>query len=131
MGMRRRFPTKKYDPPDLVVVMDSSGLMTLSDRHRAAISAVRMLVNIIPDDNRVAEISFNTKAIAKTADAMGKSVLISLEEFTGVETVRDTMDAEEYHGDTGIGNAAKAATDLLEHFKMDLTSQLVLPVPII
>lgn len=105
---------KEYKPLDLVVVVDSSGSMLHSDKEKTALSAVRMLVNMMPaQDSRVGIISFNTEPTILTKDQAGNPALIALKEFTGVETVRSAVDSIKYKGDTGIGNAVLAATELL------------------
>ncbi|MBQ1685557.1 MAG: VWA domain-containing protein, partial [Clostridia bacterium] len=105
---------KEYKPLDLVVVIDSSGSMLHSDKEKTALSAVRMLVNMMPaQDSRVGIISFNTDPTILTTDHAGNPALIALQEFTGIETVRSAVDSIKYKGDTGIGNAVLAATDLL------------------
>lgn len=106
---------KVYKPLDLVVVIDSSGSMRESDTNRTALDAVRMLVNMMPaKDSRVGIISFNTSPSILTKDASGNNCLISLEDYTGVETIRSDVSTINYSGDTGIGNAIKAATELLD-----------------
>ena len=105
---------KVYNPLDLVVVIDSSGSMRYSDTSRTALDAVRMLVNMMPaKDSRVGIVSFNTDPSVLTKDPSGNNALISLEDFTGVETIRTDVSTIVYNGGTGIGNAVKAATDLL------------------
>ena len=105
---------KVYNPLDLVVVIDSSGSMRDSDTNRTALDAVRMLVNMMPaKDSRVGIISFNTQPTVLTKDPSGNNILVSLEDFTGVETIRTDVSTIAYNGGTGIGNAVKAAADLL------------------
>jgi len=65
------------------------------------------------EDSRVGIIGFNTSATVWTEDTSGNASLISLANFTGVETVREAVAQIVYHGDTGIGNALYAATELL------------------
>ena len=104
-----------YKPLDLVVVIDSSGSMNLSDEDKTALDAVRMLVNMMPaEDSRVGIISFNTEASVLTKDPSGKNALINLKDYTGIETIRTVVSNIVYSGDTGIGNAVRAATDLLD-----------------
>lgn len=107
---------KVYKPLDLVVIVDSSGSMNTSDTNRTALDAVRMLVNMMPaKDSRVGIVGFNTEAKVLTKAPSGKETLISLEDFTGVETIRTDVSTIVYSGGTGIGNAVKAATDLLKN----------------
>ena len=110
---------KKYDPLDLVVVVDSSGSMISSDPQRTAMAAVRMLVNMMPADSRVGVVGFNTKATVWTKDASGNPALLSLEDYMGAESVRDAVTNIQYNGGTGIGNAVHRATELLEGQKTD------------
>lgn len=78
-----------YKPLDLVVIVDSSGSMNTSDTNRTALDAVRMLVNMMPaKDSRVGIVGFNTEAKVLTKAPSGKDALISLGDFTGVETIR-------------------------------------------
>lgn len=106
---------KAYNPLDLVVVVDASGSMADCDPHRTALAAVRMLVNMMPAmDSRVGIISFNTDPTVLTKDSSGNNALIGLDSFVGVETVRSDVSGINYKGRTGIGNAVKAATELLE-----------------
>lgn len=105
---------KVYNPLDLVVVIDSSGSMNDSDPSKTALDAVRMLVNMMPaKDSRVGIVSFNRSASVLTKNTSGADSLISLEEFSGVETIRSDVSNIKYNGGTGIGNALIAATDLL------------------
>lgn len=106
---------KKYDPLDLVVVVDNSGSMAFSDSGRTAPAAVRMLVNMMPaDDSRVAVVGFNTKPTVLTKDTTTGNALIALENFAGVETIRDGVRSMAYKGGTGIGNAVYEATEILK-----------------
>lgn len=105
---------REYKPLDLVLVIDGSGSMAASDPSRTAISAGRMLTNMMPaSDSRVAIISFNTRPTVHTGDESGNGSLVSLDAFANVETVREALSAVKYSGDTGIGNALLAATELL------------------
>ena len=107
---------KVYKPLDLVVIVDSSGSMNTSDANRTALDAVRMLVNMMPaKDSRVGIVGFNTEAKVLTKAPSGEDALISLDDFTGVETIRTDVSTIVYSGGTGIGNAVKAATDLLKN----------------
>lgn len=107
---------KVYKPLDLVVIVDSSGSMNTSDTNRTALDAVRMLVNMMPaKDSRVGIVGFNTEAKVLTKAPSGKDALISLGDFTGVETIRTDVSTIVYSGGTGIGNAVKTATDLLKN----------------
>ena len=107
---------KVYKPLDLVVIVDSSGSMNTSDTNRTALDAVRMLVNMMPaKDSRVGIVGFNTEAKVLTKAPSGKDALISLGDYTGVETIRTDVSTIVYSGGTGIGNAVKAATDLLKN----------------
>ena len=106
----------EYKPLDLVVVLDNSGSMKYSDKEKSALSAVRMLVNMMPaQDSRVCVIGFNTDPIPLTKDSSGASVLVPLADFSGLESVRDAVKSENvpYKGDTGIGNALIAAKEVL------------------
>lgn len=106
---------KEYKALDLVVVVDSSGSMLSSDPERIATDAVRMLTNMMPaEDSRVGLISFNEQPTVLTTTSAGDPTLISLENFTGVETIRTAIDSVEYNGGTGIGNALNAAAQLLD-----------------
>ena len=107
---------KDYQPLDLVVLLDASGSMATSDQDRTAPAAVRMLVNMMPAlDSRVAIISFNEKPTFAPEKPAGSSDLFSLAEFPNLERVRDGIINIKYGGDTGLGNAMKAASDLLQN----------------
>ena len=106
---------KEWKPLDLVIIIDSSGSMKYSDPNRTALEAVRMLVNMMPaQDSRVAIVGFNTSATVLSRSPSDGGALIGLKDFQGVETIRSEVSAIEYDGGTGIGNALKAATDVLE-----------------
>lgn len=106
---------KVYYPVDLVVVVDSSGSMQYSDPNRTALEAVKILVDMMPaNDSRVGIVSFNTEATVLTKNPSGEDSLVSLAEFTGVETIRTDVSNISYSGGTGIGNALHAATELLD-----------------
>ncbi len=118
---------KVYKPLDLVVILDSSGSMRESDPKRTAVDAVRMLVNMMPAaSSRVGIVSFNKKATVLTRDASGNEALIPLEELSGVESIRSSVDEVKYNGGTGIGNALIAGTELLNRFSNDEHAQAVI-----
>lgn len=119
---------KEYKALDLVVVVDSSGSMLSSDPERMAPDAVRMLTNMMPaEDSRVGLISFNEQPTVLTTTGGGEPTLISLEDFTGVETIRTDIDSVEYNGGTGIGNALNAATQLLnDNSQQDRSKAIIL-----
>lgn len=119
---------KEYKALDLVVVVDSSGSMLSSDPDRIAPDAVRMLTNMMPaEDSRVGLISFNEQPTVLTTTGEGNPTLISLEDFTGVETIRTDIDSVEYNGGTGIGNALNAATQLLkDNSQQDRSKAIIL-----
>lgn len=119
---------KEYKALDLVVVVDSSGSMLSSDPDRIASDAVRMLTNMMPaEDSRVGLISFNEQPTVLTTTSSGDPTLISLEDYTGVETIRTDIDSVEYSGGTGIGNALNAATQLLnDNSQQDRSKAIIL-----
>lgn len=104
----------EYDDLDVVVVMDTSGSMRMSDPKRVSVAAIKMLVNMMPAENsRVGIVAFNTEATVLTQDASGNPSLSDLAEIADVKYVKSQADSVVFTGDTGIGTALKAATDLL------------------
>jgi len=104
---------RAFKPIDLVIVMDKSGSMKSSDPKHMTSAAVSMLVNMMPaDESRVAVIAFNTEPEILTSVGEEKT-LIPLKDIGNVYNIKSAVSNVQYHGDTGIGNALKAATDLL------------------
>ena len=118
---------KEYKPLDIVIVIDESGSMRTSDPDETAKEAVRMLVNMMPaEDSRVGVISFNTEPTVRTEGKYGDDALIKIRDFAGLESVRDAIDEVEYKGDTGIGNALNAATELLSKESDDTRTKVIM-----
>lgn len=106
--------TGEYKPLDMVVVVDTSGSMNTSDSTHMTAKAINMLINMMPaEESRIGIVTFNTKAVTLSADASGKPALLPLAEFDNVKAIKGKVNGITYDGGTGIGNALKAATDLL------------------
>ena len=105
----------KYKPLDMVVVIDTSGSMNYSDSTHMTSSAINMLVNMMPaEDSKIGIVTFNTKPTALTIDSAGNPTLLELSNFDNVKNVKQKVSEIAYKGDTGIGNAIKMATDMLD-----------------
>lgn len=118
---------REYKPLDLVLVIDGSGSMLNSDPDRTALAAGRMLTNMMPAaDSRVAIVSFNTKPTTHTQNSSGSGSIVSLDSFSNVESIRDAIAEVKYDGDTGIGNALLAATELLQKESSDEHQQAII-----
>lgn len=104
---------KEIKPIDLVIVMDKSGSMNFSDPKRMTSAAVNMLVNMMPaEESRVGIIAFNNQPQVLTT-VSGTDSLIPLKSISNVDSIKNEVSNVKYQGGTGIGNALKAATDLL------------------
>ena len=100
---------------DLVIIMDKSGSMATADKDRIVIEAVKVLLNMMPAmQSRVGLIAFNNEPELLTINADNEGELVSLEKFQDALAVKALADGIEYYGDTGIGNALRQGTDLLE-----------------
>ena len=115
---------KKYKPLDMVVVIDTSGSMNYSDSTHMTSSAVNMLINMMPaEDSKIGIVTFNTKPMALTTDSSGNPTLFKLSSFDNVKNVKQKVSSIAYKGDTGIGNAIKMATDMLDAQSKDDSRQ--------
>lgn len=106
---------EEYKDLDVVVLLDTSGSMKYSDPYYVTNSAIKMLVNMMPaKSSRIGLVSFNTEATVLT-EQNGSPSLIPLSQLTGVQYVKNIVDNTKHSSlDTGIGNALKAASDLLD-----------------
>lgn len=106
--------TKEYKDLDVVVVMDTSGSMRKSDPERVSSAAVKMLINMMPaEGSRVGIVTFNSKATPAT-ERNGKAAILELSELNNVNSLKRAVDNIAYKGDTGIGNALIAASEMLQ-----------------
>jgi Mg-chelatase subunit ChlD len=116
----------KYIPLDMVLVLDTSGSMKGSDPDKLTAAATKMLANMMPaEDSRLAVITFNTKPTVLTK-VDGEPEMLELKDIGNVLDVKSSVDKIVYQGDTGIGNALIAATNLLAEQGRDDSQKVIL-----
>lgn len=103
-----------YKPVDVVLVIDTSGSMTLSDPERLVLQAGRTFANMMPSiDSRLGVVGFSDKSVTYTVKN-GKPAFFDMSEFTNVADIHKLFANVKYGGDTGIGFGLSRAVELFE-----------------
>lgn len=117
---------EKYQPVDVVLVIDTSGSMKKSDEQRLVMKAIRMFANMMPaEDSRVAIVGFNEEAVSYTT-ANGKPAFLELKDMKNVKKLRSILNDIKYDGYTGVGNGLKEAVKLIQDNKRDDAQNAIL-----
>ena len=104
----------QYKPVDVVLVIDTSGSMTMSDSNRLVLQAGRTFANMMPSiDSRLGVVGFSDKAVTYTSRE-GEPVFFEMGELENVLDVHNIFSEVEYGGDTGIGFGLSKAVELFE-----------------
>lgn len=103
---------KQYQPIDVVLVIDTSGSMTMSDPERLVLQAGRTFANMMPSvDSRLGVVGFSDIAVTYTTRD-GHPALYKMSEFSNVQDIHGLFATIKYDGDTGIGFGLNNAVEL-------------------
>ncbi len=91
---------------DIVFALDISGSMKKTDENRTAIEAIKMMIDICDENDRIGLVAYND-TIAYSFE------LTNLSEQQQSQQLKNMVDAIEYGGETDIGLGMKRAVEML------------------